>query len=57
VERVSRILKGRLRLIMKQSKVSLRNMSNIVETCIVLYDFYIINNEGIEDELIIEAKI
>jgi hypothetical protein len=41
---------------MKQSKVSLRNMSNIVETCIVLHDLYIINNEGIEDELIIEAK-
>ena len=43
------ILKGSLRLIMKRSKVSLRNMSDIVEIYIVLHDMYIIINEEIGD--------
>lgn len=43
------ILKGSLRLIMKRSKVSLRNMSDIVEIYIVLHDVYIIINEEIGD--------
>ena len=31
-------------------------MSNIIATCIVLHNLSIINNEGIEDEQIVEAK-
>ena len=35
---------------MKQSEVPLKNMSNIVATCIVLYKLCIVNNRWIEDE-------
>ena len=38
---------------MKRSEISLKNMLDIVATCIILY---IINNEGIEEDQIIEAE-
>lgn len=41
---------------MKRSKISLRNMPDIVATCIVLYNLCIVNNEGIELEWIVEAE-
>ena len=56
VERAFGILKGRWRLIMKRSEVPLRNMPDIVATCIVLHNLCIVNNEGIEDEWIVEAE-
>ena len=31
-------------------------MPDIVAACIVLHNLYIVNNEGIEEEWIIEAK-
>ena len=56
VERAFGILKGRWRLIMKRSEVPLRNMPDIVATCIVLHNICIVNNEGIEEDWIIEAE-
>ena len=50
LERAFEILKGRWSLIMKRNKVPLRNMPNILTACIVLYNLYIVNNEGIEEE-------
>jgi hypothetical protein len=50
------ILKGRWRLIMKQSEIPLKNMPDIVATCIILHNLCIMNNEGIEEKWIIEAK-
>ena len=48
VERGFWILKSRLRVIMKRCKVSLRNMPDIVATCLVLRNLWIVNKEGIE---------
>jgi hypothetical protein len=56
VERAFGILKGRWRLIMKRSKISLRNMPDIVATCIILYTLCTVNNKGIELEWIVEAE-
>jgi len=53
---ICHILKGRWRLIMKRLEAPLRNMLDIVATCIVLYNLCIVNNEGIEEEWIVEAK-
>ena len=41
---------------MKQSEVPLRNMSNIVTTCIVLHNQCILINEDIKEEQIVETK-
>lgn len=41
---------------MKRSEVLLRNMSNIVWTCIVLHNLCIVNNEMIEEEWIVKAQ-
>lgn len=41
---------------MKRSEVPLRNMPDIVATCIVLHNICIVNNEGIEEDWIIEAE-
>ena len=41
---------------MKRSEISLRNMPNIVATCIVLYNLCIMNNEGIEKDHIVKEK-
>ena len=41
---------------MKQFEAPLRNMSNILATCIELYNLCIISNEGIEDEWIVEVE-
>ena len=56
VERTFGILKGRWRLIMKKNEVLLRNMPDIVATCIMLHNLCIVNNEGVEEEWIFEAK-
>lgn len=54
VEMAFGILKGKWRLIIKSSDVDLNNMLDIVATYIVLYKLYIVNNEGIENEWIVE---
>lgn len=41
---------------MKRSKIPLKNMPDIVATCIVLHNLCIVNNEGIEEEYIVKAK-
>ena len=41
---------------MKRPEVPLSNMLDIVAACIVLYNICIVNNEGIEEDLIIEAE-
>ena len=41
---------------MKQSEISLKNMSDIVATCIVLHNLCIMNNKGIKEDWIVEAK-
>lgn len=41
---------------MNQLEISLRNMPNIIATCIVLHNLCIVINESIEEEWIIEAK-
>ena len=41
---------------MKQPEVPLRIMPDIVATCIVLHNICIVNNEGIEEDWIIEAE-
>ena len=41
---------------MKRHEVSLRNIHDIVAACIVLHNIYIVNNEGIEEDWIIEAE-
>ena len=56
VDRAFGILKGRLKLIIKRSKVHFRNMPDIVATCMVLYNLCILNNKGIEDKWIIEVE-
>jgi hypothetical protein len=56
VERAFGILKGRWRVIMKRCEVSLRSIPDIVATCIVLHNLCIVNNEGIEEDWIVEAK-
>jgi hypothetical protein len=56
VERAFGILKGRWRLIMKRHEVPLRNMPDIVAACIVLHNICIVNNEGIEEDWIIEVE-
>lgn len=50
VKRAFGILKGIWRMIMKQSNVHLKNMSDIVATCIILSNLCFMNNEMIEDE-------
>lgn len=40
---------------MKQSEISLMNMPDILTTCIVLPNSYVVNNNQIEDEWIVEA--
>jgi len=56
VERAFGILKGRWRMIMKRSEIPLKNMPDIVATCIVLHNLCIVNNEGIEEDWIVEAE-
>ena len=56
VERAFGILKGRWRVIMKRCEVPLRNMPDIVATCVVLHNLYIVNKESIEEDWIVEAK-
>jgi hypothetical protein len=41
---------------MKRPEVLLKNMSDIVAACIVLHKKCIVNNEGIEEDWIIEAE-
>ena len=41
---------------MKRSKILLKNMPDIIATCIILHGLCFVNNERIEDEWIIEAK-
>ena len=41
---------------MKRDEIPLKNMSDIVAACIVLHKKCIVNNEGIEEDQIIEAK-
>ena len=41
---------------MKRPEVPLKNMSDIVAACIILYNICIVNNEGIEEDWIIEAE-
>lgn len=41
---------------MKKNEVLLRNMPDIVATCIMLHNLCIVNNEGVEEEWIFEAK-
>jgi hypothetical protein len=43
------ILKDTLRVIMKRSKVPLKNMPDIVTTYIILYNFCIVKNKKFED--------
>ena len=50
VERAFGILKGRLRLIMKQHEILLKNMSDIIEFCIILFNMCIVNNESTEED-------
>jgi hypothetical protein len=56
VERAFGILKGRWRLIMKRPEVPLKNMPDIVATCIVLHNICIVNNKDIKEDWIIEAE-
>ena len=56
VERAFGIFKGEWRLIMKRPEVPLKNMPDIVASCIVLHNICIVNNEGIEEDWIIEAE-
>ena len=56
VERTFGILKGRWRVIMKQCEVPLRNIPDIVATCVVLHNLCIVNKEGIEEDWIVEAE-
>jgi hypothetical protein len=41
---------------MKQFKVPLRNMFDIITTCILLYNLCIVNNKMIEDKRIVKEK-
>ena len=41
---------------MKRCEVPLRNMPDIVATCIVLHNLCIVNKEDIEEEWIVEAE-
>ena len=41
---------------MKRSEVHLRNILDIVAACIVLHNICIVNNEGIEEDWIIEGE-
>ena len=50
------ILKDRWRVIIKRCEVPLRNMPDIVATCVVLDNLCIVNKEGIEDDWIVEAE-
>ena len=50
------ILKDKWRLIIKRLEISLKNISYIIVTCIVLHNLCIVNNEGIEEDIIVEAK-
>ena len=43
------ILNARWKLIMKQLEIPLKNMPDIVATCIVLHNLYIVNNVGIKE--------
>ena len=52
VERTFGILKGWWRLIMKQSEIPLKNMLDIVATCIILYNLYILNDAKIDKTIL-----
>ena len=41
---------------MKRSEILLRNMPDIVATCIVLDNSCIVHNEGIEEDWIVEVE-
>ena len=41
---------------MKRCEVPLRNMPDIVATCVVLHNLCIVNKEGIEEDWIVEAE-
>lgn len=56
VERAFGILKGRWRLIMKRLEIPLKNMPDIVATCIILHNLCIVNNESIEEGMIVKAE-
>ena len=56
VERAFGILKGRWRVIMKRCEILLQNMPDIVATCVVLHNLYIVKKEGIEEDWIVEAE-
>ena len=56
VERAFGILKGRWRMIIKRCEVSLRNISDIIATCVVLHNLCIVNKEGIEEDWIVVAE-
>ena len=49
-------LRGKWKLIMKRSKEPLKNMLDIIAICIVLHNLFIIKNERIEDEWIVEQE-
>ena len=50
IEMTFGILKGKWRLIIKRYEKPLKNLFNILATCIVLHNLYIANNEGIVNE-------
>ena len=56
VERAFGILKGRWGMIMKRCEVPLRNIPDIVATCVVLHNLYIMNKEDIEEYWIVETR-
>ena len=56
VKKAFRLLKGRWMVIMNRCKVCLRNMPDIVATCIVLHNLCIVNKEDIDEDWILETK-
>ena len=56
VERAFGILKGRWRIIMRRSDISLRHMTDIVATCIILHNICTIRKDKFDIEWIEEAE-
>ena len=48
MKKIFRILNDRLRLIMKQSKIHLKSISDIVATCIILWNLCIAKKRGLK---------
>ena len=55
VERAFGILKGSRRVIMKRCEVPLRNIPDIIATCVMLHNLCIVNKEDIEEDWIMEV--